>query len=123
MQGIWFADAFLLQEDSSKLPSQASSVADYIGEPSGILWLIEKRRPSSFIRWSRTLNHSALAQSDLRSLTIYSFAHFTMGHSNNTLVLADLQGEKVLCRMLFRIFLISFSTGSPAQIDGHNSFT
>jgi hypothetical protein len=77
IEGIPFPDAFLLEEDPLKSPSPALAAEDYIGETQGVLWLVEKRHPSSMQCWSGTLNHFP-AQTDLQSLTIYAFTHLHM---------------------------------------------
>lgn len=90
--GLQFADAFLLQEDTATTPSPASGAKSYTNETDGVMWLVEKRRPNSLIRFSGTLSHPS-SNSDLRSSTIYALAHFSYGHSNKSLVFADLQGK------------------------------
>lgn len=89
---IKFADAFLLQEDTTEDPSPASGAKTYAGELNGVLWLVEKRRSHTLHRFSGTLHHPALG-SDLRSSTVSAFIHFSYGHSNNTLIFADMQGK------------------------------
>ncbi|KAF8214474.1 hypothetical protein K438DRAFT_1926918 [Mycena galopus ATCC 62051] len=68
---IAFADAFLAEAVES--PTTASSVKEISPDLPGLTWL-------------------KLHKKDLRSSTIHAFAHFDWGHSNWTLVFADLQG-------------------------------
>ncbi|KAH6893870.1 kinase-like domain-containing protein [Coprinopsis sp. MPI-PUGE-AT-0042] len=108
-QNLSFAKAFLLEEQG--LPSPASSLSaptpttEHEGEDEtmaegaeklpGLMWLVEKRHPSSHIvRFSGTLQHPS-AHSDLMHLTIYAFNHFVFGHTNHQLVFADLQATPV----------------------------
>jgi len=83
------ADAFLAQERGS--PSLASGIEDTVDAGDGIMWLVEKCRPTTVVRYSGTLSHRSQGM-DQRSSTIYAFSHFVYGHSNKTLVIADLQG-------------------------------
>ena len=89
--GIFIADAFLAQEIGK--PSPASGIENNADDSDGhgIMWLVEKRRPSAVYRYSGTLSHHSQGK-DQRSSTIYAFSHFVYGHSNKTLVIADLQG-------------------------------
>jgi len=87
---IMFADAFLGQEDCTVVPSTASGVNEF--DPERIMWLIEKRRPMTVTCYSGTLLHPSKRR-DLRSLTIFAFAHFVFGHSNQQMVFADIQGS------------------------------
>jgi Alpha-kinase family len=83
-----FADAFLEQEKQDKEPSVASGGRFNMER---IMWLIEKRRPTTVTRYSGTLLHPS-NKKDLQSLTIFAFVHFVFGHSNKQMVFADLQG-------------------------------
>ncbi|KAF9000906.1 kinase-like domain-containing protein, partial [Cyathus striatus] len=87
-EAIIFSDGYLAQELGENW-SPASGMSTY--ETEGIMWLIEKRRPTTVIRFSGTLQHPS-SKKDLRSSTIYAFAHFAYGYSNFTVVFADLQG-------------------------------
>ena len=99
-----FTNTFLLRETGNR-PSPASGVLQYISDKTTVhelgtydadeklLWLVEKRHPTSRVqRFSGTLSHPS-SHSDLVHLTIYAFAHFVFGHTNRQLVFADLQGE------------------------------
>jgi hypothetical protein len=87
-----FAEAFLGQEECD-LPSPASGGGDAM--TTKIQWLVEDRRPMAVTRYSGTLVHPSVAK-DLQSLTIFAFVHFAWGHSNKTLIFADIQGLCVL---------------------------
>ncbi|KAJ7870108.1 kinase-like domain-containing protein, partial [Mycena olivaceomarginata] len=56
-----------------------------------LTWLVEPRRSSFVEHFTYTLSHK-LHKKDLPSATIHAFAHFAWGHSNRSLVFADLQG-------------------------------
>jgi hypothetical protein len=86
---IVFAEAFLGQEIGAT-PSPASGLEDD-DAGDGLMWLVEKRRPTTVYRYSGTLSHPSQGV-DQRSSTVYAFNHFVYGHSNKTLVMADLQG-------------------------------
>ena len=64
-------------------------------EGEGLTWLIEPKETKVVQRFSHMLHHKS-RQLDLLSLTIAAFSHFTYGHSNSSLVLADIQGELLL---------------------------
>jgi hypothetical protein len=119
MLGIKFADAFLLQEDAIEDPSPASGAKTYAGELNGILWLVEKRRSHSLQRFSGTLHHPVLG-SDLRSSTISAFAHFSYGHSNSTLIFADIQGRSHSPQLPKSRKLTGEHLGTPTQVDGRD---
>ncbi|KAJ7099232.1 kinase-like domain-containing protein, partial [Mycena belliarum] len=84
-----FADAFLAVE--VKKPSKASGVIAIAEDGEGLTWLVERKRPTTVIKFSGTLVHQS-HRTDLRSATVSAFAHFVYGYSNNSLVFADLQG-------------------------------
>jgi hypothetical protein len=86
---IAFADAFLAIEVDR--PSTASGVAQITDTEEGLTWLVERKRPTTVIKFSGTLVHRSHRR-DLRSATISAFAHFVFGYSKGTLVVADLQG-------------------------------
>ncbi|KAK6997328.1 hypothetical protein R3P38DRAFT_3623649 [Favolaschia claudopus] len=79
---IAFTDAFLAEEIES--PSPASGIPQITAESPGITWLVEPKRSTSVEHFSYTLVHKS-RKSDLRSSTIYAFAHFVWGHSNQHL--------------------------------------
>ncbi|KAK7012365.1 kinase-like domain-containing protein, partial [Favolaschia claudopus] len=56
-----------------------------------ITWLVEPKRSTSVEHFSYTVVHKSCKR-DFRSSTIYAFAHFVWGHSNQTMIFADLQG-------------------------------
>jgi hypothetical protein len=91
-----FADAFLGQEEEDKLSSVASGGQFDLQR---IMWLVEKRRATTVIRYSGTLLHPS-RKKDLCSLTIFAFAHFVFGHSNKQMVFADIQGTSESLRFL-----------------------
>ncbi|KAF6748400.1 kinase-like domain-containing protein [Ephemerocybe angulata] len=99
-EDICFARSFLLQEIKSK-PSPASGMLSYNAnvkneEFDGLMWLIEELRNSkSTHHYSGTLGHPS-DQSDMTSLTSYSFAHFGYGCTNNEKVFADIQATPAL---------------------------
>lgn len=74
-------------------PSTASGVPIITDEDDGLTWLIERKRPSTVIKFSGTLNHRS-ARRDMRSATISALAHFVFGYSKQELVFADLQGTQ-----------------------------
>jgi len=79
------------------------------------MWLVEKCRPTTVYRYSGTLSHRSQGR-DQRSSTIYAFSHFVYGHSNKTLVIADLQGTVLpICDMV--VIPMSFS-GTPSLVKG-----
>ncbi|KAJ6449509.1 kinase-like domain-containing protein [Mycena vitilis] len=84
-----FADAFLAVE--VKNPSKASGVIAIAEDGEGLTWLVERKRPTTVVKFSGTLVHQS-HRTDLRSATVSAFAHFVYGYSNNSLVFADLQG-------------------------------
>ncbi|KAK7006612.1 kinase-like domain-containing protein [Favolaschia claudopus] len=86
---IAFTDAFLAEEIES--PSPASGIPQITAESPGITWLVEPKRSTSVEHFSYTLVHKS-RKKDLRSSTIYAFAHFVWGHSNQTMIFADLDG-------------------------------
>ncbi|KAJ7902399.1 kinase-like domain-containing protein [Mycena leptocephala] len=89
------ADAFLAVEVDR--PSAASGVSRITDEDEGLTWLVERKHPTTVIKFSGTLVHRSHRR-DLRSTTISAFAHFVFGYSKRTLVIADLQGTPCLVR-------------------------
>lgn len=92
---LTFTDAFLGLEHQPTLSmasghNTCSQHPDSEGE--GLTWLIESKRTKVVQRFSHTLHHKS-RQLDLLSLTIAAFSHFVYGHSNSSLVLADIQGS------------------------------
>ncbi|KAJ7304696.1 kinase-like domain-containing protein, partial [Mycena albidolilacea] len=61
----------------------------------GLTWLVEPKRSSFIEHFTYTLSHK-LHKKNLRSSMVHAFAHFVWGHSNRTLVFADLQGTPAL---------------------------
>ncbi|KAF7371790.1 hypothetical protein MVEN_00036700 [Mycena venus] len=90
---IAFSDAFLAEEVES--PTPASGVKEIGPDSPGMTWLVEPKRSTFVEHFTYTLSHK-LHKKDLRSSTIHAFAHFVWGHSNRTLVFADLQGTSAL---------------------------
>jgi hypothetical protein len=90
-----FADAFLAEEIQCATP--ASGVKEIGPDSPGLTWLVEPKRSSFVEHFTYTLSHK-LHKKDLRSATIHAFAHFAWGHSNRSLVFADLQG---ICSFFF----------------------
>ncbi|KAJ7170405.1 kinase-like domain-containing protein, partial [Mycena crocata] len=86
---IVITDAFLAIEVDQ--PSKASAVPIISDEEEGITWLVERKRPTTVIKYSGTLVHRSNHR-DMRSATISAFAHFVFGHSKASYILADLQG-------------------------------
>ncbi|KAJ7734464.1 kinase-like domain-containing protein, partial [Mycena metata] len=60
-----------------------------------LTWLAEQKRSTIVEHFTYTLSHK-LHKKDLRSATVHTFAHFVWGHSNQTLIFADLQGTPAL---------------------------
>ncbi|KAJ7814174.1 hypothetical protein B0H13DRAFT_1664891, partial [Mycena leptocephala] len=59
---------------------------------SSVTWLLEQERGNVQLRkYSGTLDHPRY--SDKQGTTINAFQHFSYCYSNNTLVLADIQGK------------------------------
>ncbi|KAJ7842545.1 hypothetical protein B0H14DRAFT_2586268 [Mycena olivaceomarginata] len=88
-----FAEAFLAEEINS--PSPASGVKDIGPDSPGLTWLVEPKQSTFVEHFTYTLSQK-FHRKDLRSATIHAFAHFVWGHSNQTLVFADLQGTPAL---------------------------
>ncbi|KAJ7231517.1 kinase-like domain-containing protein [Mycena rebaudengoi] len=88
-----FADAFLGEEIEA--PTPASEVKEIGIDSPGLTWLVELKRSSTVEHFTYTLSHKCLKK-DLRSSTIYALAHFVWGHSNQGLVLADIQGTPAI---------------------------
>ncbi|KAJ6473885.1 kinase-like domain-containing protein, partial [Mycena sanguinolenta] len=88
-----FAEAFLAEE--LKFPSPASGIKEIGPESPGMTWLVEPRRSSIVEHFTYMLSHK-LHKKDSRSATVHAFAHFVWGHSNRTLIFADLQGTPAL---------------------------
>ncbi|KAJ6470740.1 kinase-like domain-containing protein [Mycena vitilis] len=108
-----FAEAFLAEE--IKLPSPASGVKEIGPDSPGLTWLVELRRSLFVEHFTFTLSHK-MHKKDLRSGTIHAFAHFVWGHSNRTLVFADLQGKHWALGLKAKYS--QFTEGSPALV-GH----
>ncbi|KAJ6592109.1 kinase-like domain-containing protein [Mycena vulgaris] len=70
----------------------ASGVSTITEEGGGMTWLVERKRPTTVIKFSGTLVHTS-ARRDLCSLTICPFAHFVYGYGGGKIVFADLQGK------------------------------
>ncbi|KAJ7885239.1 kinase-like domain-containing protein [Mycena leptocephala] len=130
---IAFADAFFAIEVDR--PSTASGVAQITDTEEGLTWLVERKRPTTVIKFSGTLVHCSHRR-DLRSATISAFAHFVFGYSKGTLVVADLQdsgigdfGEKGIksfiddhqCTDLCRALTLESSYPLVMQEDGDSS--
>ncbi|KAJ7884025.1 kinase-like domain-containing protein [Mycena leptocephala] len=88
-----FAEAFLGEE--IQCPTPASGVKEIGTDSPGLTWLVESKRSAVVEHFTYTLVHKA-RKKDLRTGTIHAFAHFVWGHSNQTLVLADIQGTSAL---------------------------
>ncbi|KAF7354006.1 hypothetical protein MVEN_01087400 [Mycena venus] len=93
--GLEFARAFLGEEIQS--PTPASCVKEITPGSPGLTWLVEFKRSSTVEHFTYTLSHRSTKR-DLRSSTIYAFAHFVWGHSNKRLIIADIQGTLALVR-------------------------
>src|ERR1700678_3686519 len=107
---LTFTDAFLGLEHQPTLSmasghNTCSQHPDSEGE--GLTWLIEPKRTKVVQRFSHTLHHKS-RQLDLLSLTIAAFSHFVYGHSNSSLVLADIQGERPLQDSRIRRLISTF---------------
>jgi hypothetical protein len=102
---IVIADAFLAQEIGKASP--ASGMEDTADVDEGIMWLVEKWRPTTVYRYTGTLSHRSQGK-DQRSSTIYAYSHFVYGHSNKTLVIADLQGRVLHSVGTLRLTLYTF---------------
>ncbi|KAJ7733567.1 kinase-like domain-containing protein [Mycena maculata] len=90
---LTFAEAFLGEEIN--IPSPASGVTTISKDAPGLTWLVEVKRSSTVEHFTYTLSHKSLKK-DLCSGTVHAFSHFVWGHSNRTLVLADIQGTPAL---------------------------
>ncbi|KAJ7857832.1 hypothetical protein B0H14DRAFT_2578192 [Mycena olivaceomarginata] len=86
-------NAFFAEEIQCATP--ASGVKEIGPDSPGLTWLVEPKRSSFVEHFTYTLSHK-LHKKDLRSATIHAFAHFAWGHSNRSLVFADLQGTPAL---------------------------
>ncbi|KAJ6533911.1 kinase-like domain-containing protein [Mycena vulgaris] len=76
-------------------PTPASGVKEIEPGSTGLTWLVESKRSSTVEHFTYTLSHKSHKR-DLRSSTIHALAHFVWGHSNQSLVLADIQGTPAL---------------------------
>ncbi|KAF7366586.1 hypothetical protein MSAN_00916100 [Mycena sanguinolenta] len=88
-----FAEGFLAEELHS--PTPASGVKEIDSELPGLTWLVEPKQSSIVEHFTYTLAHKS-HKKDLRSATVQAFAHLVWGHSNRTLIFADLQGTRAL---------------------------
>ncbi|KAJ7153976.1 kinase-like domain-containing protein, partial [Mycena crocata] len=70
--------------------SKASGTTQIDDSHAGITWLVETKRSTIVEHFTFTLNHQS-RRHNLCAKTIHSFAHFVYGHSNNSVVLADIQ--------------------------------
>ncbi|KAK7015342.1 kinase-like domain-containing protein [Favolaschia claudopus] len=116
---IAFTDAFLAEEIES--PSPASGIPQITAESPGITWLVEPKRSTSVEHFSYTLVHKS-RKKDLRSSTIYAFAHFVWGHSNQTMIFADLQGTPALVGRKDGLVLFDPMTHTVAGNSGIGDF-
>ncbi|KAJ7842432.1 kinase-like domain-containing protein [Mycena leptocephala] len=116
---IAFADAFLAIEVDR--PSTASGVAQITDTEEGLTWLVERKRPTTVIKFSGTLVHRSHRR-DLRSATISAFAHFVFGYSKGTLVVADLQGTPCLIRNNDGLILFDLMTHTKDEDSGIGDF-
>ncbi|KAJ6566837.1 kinase-like domain-containing protein [Mycena capillaripes] len=116
---IAFADAFLAVEIDR--PSIASGVHLITENDDGLTWLVERKRPSSVIKFSGTLVHHS-HRKDLRSATISAFAHFVFGYSKRTLVVADLQGTPCLVQNNDGLILFDLMTHTAVGDSGVGDF-
>ncbi|KAJ7911766.1 kinase-like domain-containing protein [Mycena leptocephala] len=116
---IAFADAFLAIEVDR--PSTASGVAQITDTEEGLTWLVERKRPTTVIKFSGTLVHRSHRR-DLRSATISAFAHFVFGYSKGTLVVADLQGTPCLVRNNDGLILFDLMTHTKDGDSGIGDF-
>ncbi|KAJ7895786.1 kinase-like domain-containing protein [Mycena leptocephala] len=116
---IAFADAFLAIEVDR--PSTASGVAQITDTEEGLTWLVERKRPTTVIKFSGTLVHCSHRR-DLRSATISAFAHFVFGYSKGTLVVADLQGTPCLVRNNDGLILFDLMTHTKDGDSGIGDF-
>ncbi|KAJ7928313.1 kinase-like domain-containing protein [Mycena leptocephala] len=116
---IAFADAFLAIEVDR--PSTASGVAQITDTEEGLTWLVERKRPTTVIKFSGTLVHRSHRR-DLRSATISAFAHFVFGYSKGTLVVADLQGTPCLVRTNDGLILFDLMTHTKDGDSGIGDF-
>ena len=86
-----FAEAFLGEEEGpTPTPAAGGEAFD-----DNIQWLVETRRPTTVMRFSGTLLHPS-NNPDMQSMTVFAFAHFVWGHSNNAMIFADIQGTWTL---------------------------
>ncbi|KAK7034990.1 kinase-like domain-containing protein [Favolaschia claudopus] len=116
---IAFTDAFLAEEIES--PSPASGIPQITAESPGITWLVEPKRSTSVEHFSYTLVHKS-RKKDLRSSTIYAFAHFVWGHSNQTMIFADLQETPALVGRKDGLVLFDPMTHTVAGNSGIGDF-
>ncbi|KAJ7926924.1 kinase-like domain-containing protein, partial [Mycena leptocephala] len=116
---IAFTDAFLAVEVDR--PSTASGVHLITENDDGLTWLVERKRPSTVIKFSGTLVHHSHRR-DLRSATISAFAHFVFGYSKRTLVVADLQGTPCLVRNNDGLVLFDLMTHTADGDSGVGDF-
>lgn len=76
-------------------PSRASGVTPQDSNPEPLVcWMIEKCRSPVVDRYSGTMSHP-LARGK-QALTIAAFAHFVYSYSGGEIVIADIQGMRLV---------------------------
>ncbi|KAJ6543777.1 kinase-like domain-containing protein [Mycena vulgaris] len=118
-EALVFADAFLAEEVDA--PSISSGVSTITEEDVGMTWLVERKRPTTVIKFSGTLVHTS-ARRDLCSLTICAFAHFVYGYGGGKIVFADLQGTQARVRGGDGLILFDLMTHTKGGNSGVSDF-
>lgn len=115
---IKFADAFLAKETGDS-PSPASGIKVKDPVYGGVTWLVEDKRPTVVQKFTGTLSHKR-RRDDLASLTVDAFTHFAFGHSNSSIVFADLQGKPYFGVMAFDLI---FMLATLSRVNGEDGLT
>ncbi|KAG6848200.1 hypothetical protein H0H93_002484 [Arthromyces matolae] len=85
------ADAFLAEEVEAHSVASGEAEGDPTDFTNGVTWLVEPKRSLALTKFSGTLQHGT-SNHDLKSLTVYAWAHFVFGYSQESMVVADIQG-------------------------------
>ncbi|KAG6834916.1 hypothetical protein H0H93_006404 [Arthromyces matolae] len=88
-QHLSVADAFLAEEVDGHSVASGEEGSD--SNLDGVTWLVEPKRSLALTKFSGTLQHRTTNR-DLKSLTVYAWAHFVFGYSRESMVVADIQG-------------------------------
>ncbi|KAJ7090464.1 kinase-like domain-containing protein, partial [Mycena epipterygia] len=102
-------------------PTPASGVKEIGSGVPGLTWLVELKRSSTVEHFTYTLSHKS-HKKDLQSGNIHAFAHFVWGHSNHTLILADIQGTPAVVQQKDGMVLFDPMTHTKTGASGVGDF-